>query len=93
MSLLRLAYLIALRRIATGWRLETVLFLGMLLAVSLMASGVIFSNLLEEAALRRTLDRLPPEDVHVSARTYGALEEPSAVAREATFYERGVCRS
>ncbi|MDE2861712.1 MAG: hypothetical protein OYI31_01125 [Chloroflexota bacterium] len=90
MSLLRLAHLIALRRIATGWRLEAVLFLGMLLAVSLMASGVIFSNLLEEAALRRTLDGLPPEKVHVSARTYGALEEPSAVARQNTFYDRGL---
>ena len=90
MSLLQLAYLIALRRIATGWRLEAVLFLGMLLAVSLMASGVIFSNLIEEAALRRTLDRLPPAELHVTARTYGALEEPSAVARQDTFYERGL---
>ena len=90
MSLLRLAYLIALRRIATGWRLEAVLFLGMLLAVSLMASGVIFSDLLEEAALRRTLDRLPPEKLHVTARTYSALEEPSSVARQDTFYERGL---
>ena len=90
MSLLHLAYVMALRRIASAWRLEAVLFLGMLLAVSLMASGVVFSDLLEEAALRRTLERLSPEEMHVTARTYGALEEPSAVARQDTFYERGL---
>ena len=89
-SLLRLAYLMAFRRIATGWRMEAVLFLSMMLAVSLMASGVIFSNLLEEAALRRSLDSLPPNEMHVSARTYGALEEPSAVARRDTHYARGL---
>ena len=89
-SLLRLAWLMAFRRIATGWRMEAVLFLSMLLAVSLMSSGVIFSNLLEEAALRRILERLPPSDVHVSARVYGALEDPSEVARRDTFYERSL---
>ena len=90
MSILHLADLLAIRRISSSWRLEAVLFLGMLLAVSLMASGVIFSSLLEEAALRRTLDRLSPEEMNVTARTYGALEEPSAVARQDTFYERGL---
>ena len=60
-SLLQLAYVIALRRAISTWKLEIVLFLGMILAVSLMSSGVIFSDLLEEAALRRTLDQATPE--------------------------------
>ena len=46
MSLLRLAYVIALRRIIANWRLELVLLLGVVLAVALLSSGVVFSDLL-----------------------------------------------
>ena len=48
-ALARLGYIIAVRRIISAWWLELVLFAGILLAVSLLASGVIFSDMLAEA--------------------------------------------
>ena len=65
MSLLHLAYIIARRRIISSWQLELVVFLGILLSVALLASSVVFSNLLAEAALRRTLQEAMPEDVNI----------------------------
>ena len=60
LSLFRFAYVMAVGRAVSGWRLELVLFGGILLAVSLMASGVIFSDLLANAALRDALARAEP---------------------------------
>ncbi len=77
MSLLQLAYVIALRRIISGWRLELILFLGILLAVALMASGVVFSDLLAEAALRRALTQATQEEANFSIRVYNGLDDPS----------------
>ena len=48
-ALSRLGYIIAVRRIVSAWWLELVLFAGILLGVSLLASGVIFSDMLAEA--------------------------------------------
>lgn len=48
MPMVRFAYVMAVRRAVSGWRLEAVLFGGILLAVALMASGVIFSDLLSD---------------------------------------------
>ncbi len=90
MSLLQLAYVIALRRTVSNWRLEIVLFLGMLLAVSLMSSGIIFSNLLEEAALRSALNQATPEQVNFTVRTYGGLEDFSKVSRQDSTYLNGL---
>ena len=45
MAIIRFAYVMAVRRAVAGWRLEAVLFGGILLAVALMAGGVIFSIL------------------------------------------------
>jgi ABC-type antimicrobial peptide transport system permease subunit len=86
MSLLQLAYVIALRRTISNWRLEIVLFLGMLLAVSLMSSGVVFSDLLEEAALRRILNQATPEEANFTVRTYTSLEDPSVVPEQDSVY-------
>ena len=90
MSLLQLAYVIALRRTISNWQLETVLFLGMVLAVSLMSSGVVFSDLLEEVALRRTLDQATPEQANFTVRTYNGLEDPTLVSEQASIYLRGI---
>ncbi|MDP6101953.1 MAG: hypothetical protein QF579_01390, partial [Dehalococcoidia bacterium] len=90
MSILQLAYVIALRRTISNWRLEIVLFLGMILAVSLMSSGVIFSDLLEEAALRRTLDQATPEQANFTIRTYNGLEDFSLVAEQDSIYRNGL---
>ena len=76
MSLMQMAYVVAVRRIFSSWRLELVLFLGMLLAVALMASGVIFSNLLSEAALRHALNEATPEEANFSVRVFSGQKAP-----------------
>ena len=76
MSLLRFAYVIALRRAITGWRLEAVLFGGIVLAVALMASGDIFSNLLADAALRHALKEAPPKDANFWVRSFSSRDRP-----------------
>ncbi len=68
MSLLRLSYVIAVRRTISNWRLEMVLFLGIVLAVTLMSSGIIFSDLLAEAALGHALSQATPEDANFRVR-------------------------
>ena len=69
-ALTRLGYIIAVRRIALNWKLELVLFAGILLAVSLMASGVIFSNLLAETALRHAMTRATLEEANFWIRIF-----------------------
>ena len=54
-ALIKFAVLIALRRTVSDWRLQAAAAFGMLLAVALMASGVIYSQALAETALRNTL--------------------------------------
>jgi hypothetical protein len=90
MSLLQLAYVIALRRTIAQWRLEIVLFLGTVLAVALMSSGVIFSDMLEEAALRRVLVQATPEQANLIVRTYSGLDDPSLISKQASTYLRGI---
>ena len=83
-ALTRLGYIIAVRRIALNWRLELVLFAGILLAVSLMASGVIFSNLLAETALRHAMTRATPEEANFWLRIFtGQDTSPTAEGRAA----------
>ncbi len=81
-SLFITAYAVAAKRIISGWRLEIVLFLGIVLAVALMSSAVIFSNMLAEAALRHTLEQASPEDANFWVRTYSGRDSPpTAVGR------------
>ena len=87
MSLLQLASVIALRRIISSWRLELILLLGIVLAVALMSSGVAFSDLLAEAALRRTLNQAAPEEANFSIRVYNDLVNPSVVSRSDSVYQ------
>ena len=90
-SLLRFAYVMALGRVVSGWRLEAVLFCSILLAVALMASGVIFSNLLANAALRSELVQAAPEDVNFWIRSFSSRDDPQdAEGRRRAFTEREV---
>ncbi len=95
-SLLRFAYVIAVGRFhphksGSGWRLESVLFGSILLAVALMASGVIFSNLLANAALRGELSQADPEDVNFWVRSFSSRDDPQDVeGRRQAFKEREV---
>ena len=89
LSLFRFAYVMAVGRAVSGWRLELVLFGGILLAVSLMASGVIFSDLLANAALRDALARAEPESVNLVVRTFSSQDDPKDVqGRAQAFHER-----
>ncbi len=90
MSFLHLAYIIARRRIAAAWRLELVLFLGILLSVALLSGSVVFSDLLAEAALRRTLQEAAADEVNFWVRIYQNLEEPATASRRASVYQSGI---
>ena len=88
-GILRFAYVMAIGRAVSSWRLEAVLFSGILLAVALMASGVIFSELLANAALRDALSRSEPKDVNLKVRTFSSQDDPPDVeGRSAAFRAR-----
>ena len=89
MPLLRFAGVMAVRRAAGGWRLAAALFGGILLAVALMSSGVIFSDLLANAALQATLAQAPPEQVNFWARSFSGQDDPPDLpGRRQTFQSR-----
>ena len=81
-ALIKFAVLIALRRTVSDWRLQAAAAFGMLLAVALMASGVIYSQALAETALRNTLLNVPEEDLNITFRTFHNLEIPAVEASE-----------
>ena len=89
MSLLNLAYIIARRRIVSAWRLELVLFLGIMLSVSLLSSGVVFSDLLAEAALRRAMRQATPEEANLLVRVFNDLDAPRIQGRTSS-YQKGM---
>ncbi|MFQ6028958.1 MAG: FtsX-like permease family protein, partial [Dehalococcoidia bacterium] len=90
MSLLHLAYVIARRRIVSAWRLELVLFVGILLSVALLSSSVVFSDLLAEAALRRALQEAPPEQSNFLVRVFNDLEDPTIASQRTSLYQNGI---
>ena len=89
MPIIRFAYVMAVRRAVSSWRLEAVLFGGMLLAVALMASGVIFSDLLSNASLRHELLQAPPKETNISMRSFSSQDEPATAAgRRSVYHQR-----
>ena len=76
-ALARFAFLMALRRTAADWRLQAAAGFGMVLAVALMASGVIYSNALRETALRHTLRAATAEEVNLAVGVSHVLERPA----------------
>ena len=88
-SLVRFAYVMAVRKAVSGWRLEAVLFGGILLAVALMASGDVFSNLVSNAALRHALVQADPEDANFWVRSFSSRDDPPSLeGRRAAFQGR-----
>ena len=55
---------LVLKRSAAHWKLLTPVVAGVLLAVSLMTSGVIYSDALEELGLRYALNQMDQEELH-----------------------------
>ena len=89
MSLWRLAYVVAVRRTISNWRLELVLLLSILLAVALMSSGVIFSDLVADAALGHTLGRATPDEANFEIRTFIGSKTAASVEGRVSAYQRG----
>ena len=87
LPIIRFAYMMAVRRVLSGWRLESVLFGGILLAVALMASGVIFSDLLSNASLRHELLQATPEEANISMRSFSSQDESSTQAGRREAYQ------
>ena len=90
MSLLRLSYVLAVRRTIFNWRLELVLFLGIFLTVALMSSGVIFSDLVAEAALRHSLGQAAPEEANFQVRAFISREAPATVQGRVSAYRNNM---
>ena len=63
-----------------------VLFVGIVLAVALMSSGVIFSDMLAEAALAHTLRRAEPEETNIRIRSFIGRETPATASERAEAY-------
>ena len=89
-SLWRMALIVAVRRIISNWKLEVILLFGVMLAVALMSSGVIFSDTLAEAALRHALDLATPEEVNFSLRAYSGQDSPPGAAARSSAYQSDV---
>ena len=89
MAMIRFAYVMAFRRAIASWRLEAVLFGGILLAVALMASGVIFSDLLSNASLRHALRQAPVDQANFWMRSFSSQDEPATPqGRRLVYQER-----
>ena len=64
-----------------------VLFIGIVLAVALMSSGVIFSNMLAEAALAHTVSGAKPEEINIQIRSFIGREAPLTASGRAGAYQ------
>ena len=87
MSLLRLAYIIAVRRTLSNWKLEMVLFVSIIMAVALLSSGVIFSDLVAETALRHSLNQAAPEEVNIQVRAFVGKDTPPTLQGRIDAYQ------
>ena len=74
MSLIKLGYIIAIRRIISAWHIEAILFIGIFLAVTLLSSSVVFSQLLSEVSLSHTLSNSKPDDKQLWLRSFSDLK-------------------
>jgi hypothetical protein len=74
LALLEASLGMAVRRLLAHWRLTAAAGGGVLLAVALMASGVIYGSALEEAALRHTLRTAPPRERNLAVRLFNPLD-------------------
>ena len=75
-ALVRFGILIALRRTAADWRLQAAAGFGIVLAVALMASAVIYSNALRQTALEHALRNATTNEVNLAIGVSHVLERP-----------------
>ncbi|MEK7777631.1 MAG: hypothetical protein AAB303_03285, partial [Chloroflexota bacterium] len=87
-DLVRFAALVAVRRSRADWRIQTSVAFGILLAVTLMAAGTIYSNALAETALRYTLANADPNQLNLTVTAYQALERSAFGSAQRVVEER-----
>ncbi|MBI4203042.1 MAG: hypothetical protein HY532_08030 [Chloroflexi bacterium] len=87
-SLVRFASLVAWRRTLSDWRLQTAAAFGVVLAATLMAAGMIYSQVLEETALRYALRQASQEDANFTVRIFHALDRPAFLASQQFIRDR-----
>ncbi len=63
------------------------LLIGIVLAVALMSSGVIFANMLAEAALAHTLKQAEAEEINIRVRSFIGREAPLTPAGRRDAYQ------
>ncbi|MQF70147.1 FtsX-like permease family protein [SAR202 cluster bacterium AD-804-J14_MRT_500m] len=81
-SLFNQSLVIAIGRIRSGWRLELAFFLGILLAVTLMSSGVIYSDYLQDASIKQTLKKADPSQTSIVFLSIDRLSPPKYQATQ-----------
>jgi hypothetical protein len=91
-ALLRHAYAIAIGRIKAGWRIEAGLFLGILMAVTLLASGAIYSQFQKDVTLRRVISETPSEHLNVTVRIHRTLN-PATYGATTRFMDSRISES
>ncbi|MSQ11904.1 MAG: ABC transporter permease [Dehalococcoidia bacterium] len=74
-ALLSAASLLARRRLRSDWRLQAAVAFGMVLAGALLASGVIYSAVLNQAALRHTLKTSAAQSVNLRVELFGPTDQ------------------
>ena len=85
-AILHLGYLLARRRLASSFRIELTVLLGVTLAVLLLSSAVVFNDLLAETALRRTLADADPGAVNIWVRVFNDLDDPRTATAASDRY-------
>ena len=85
-AILNLGYVLARRRLMSSFRIELTVLLGVTLAVVLLASAVVFNDLLAETALRRTLTESESGDVNMWVRVFNDLDDPRTATAASDRY-------
>ena len=85
-AILNLGYVLARRRLMSSFRIELTVLLGVTLAVVLLASAVVFNDLLAETALRRTLSEADSADVNLWVRVFNDLDDPRTATAASDRY-------
>lgn len=85
-AILNLGYVLARRRLMSSFRIELTVLLGVTLAVVLLASAVVFNDLLAETALRRTLSEADSGDVNMWVRVFNDLDDPRTATAASDRY-------
>ena len=86
-AILNLGYVLARRRLMSSFRIELTVLLGVTLAVVLLASAVVFNDLLADTALRRALAEADSGDVNIWVRVFNDLDDPRTASAASDRYQ------